>query len=219
MTASRHRAFIAPRLLGCFVALASFPVYIAIRGVPSVVEIGVFSWLVAPILIVYYLSRTGRYESAYILSSLSLTVLASAVALFTGGIASFASIWLVVVPLEAALSASRRVIATAAAFAVFAAAMLFVFGATGALPHVETTAAEQSGLMAIGVVSAMLYATGLALGVDSFRRTNLALLRSEDERYRLLANNMTDVVVRFGRAGSSTIRVSESRISDRCANK
>ena len=33
------------------------------------------------------------------------------VAVLTGGIASFAAIWLVVVPLEAALSASRRVVA------------------------------------------------------------------------------------------------------------
>ena len=134
MTAARHRAFIAPRLLGSFIALASFPVFIAVRSVPSALEIGVFSWLVAPILIVYYLSRTGRYESAHILSSLSLTVLASAVALATGGIGSFAVVWLVVVPLEAALSASRRVVATAAGFALIAGAALFVLGVTGCFP-------------------------------------------------------------------------------------
>jgi len=64
LTAARHRAFIAPRLVGSFAALASFPVYIAFRGVPSVLEVGVFGWLVAPILISYFLSRTGRYESA-----------------------------------------------------------------------------------------------------------------------------------------------------------
>ena len=118
MTASRHRAFIAPRLLGSFVALASFPVYIAIRGVPSALEIGVFSWLVAPILIVYYLSRTGRFEDAHVLSSLSITGLAVRVAFSPGELRSFAAIWLVVVPLEAALSASRRVVAMAAIFAL-----------------------------------------------------------------------------------------------------
>ena len=31
-----------------------------------------FAWLVAPILIAYFLSRTGRYESAHVLSSLAL---------------------------------------------------------------------------------------------------------------------------------------------------
>ena len=40
------------------------------------------------------------------------------VAINTGGIASFAAIWLVVIPLEAALSASRRVVAFAAAMAI-----------------------------------------------------------------------------------------------------
>ena len=32
LTAARHRAFIAPRLIGSFTALASFPVYVAFRG-------------------------------------------------------------------------------------------------------------------------------------------------------------------------------------------
>ena len=134
LTAARHRAFIAPRLLGSFVALASFPVYIAFRGVPSVLEVGVFAWLVAPILIAYFLSRTGRYESAHVLSSLSLTGLVAVVAWCTGGIGSFAAIWLVVVPLEAALSASRRVVALASTFALGAAGLLLVLSAFGVLP-------------------------------------------------------------------------------------
>ena len=113
LTASRHRAFIAPRLLGSVVALAAFPIYIALRGVPGTLEVLVFAWLVLPILTAYYLSRTGQYESAHVLSSLALTGLVTAVAAQTGGIASFAAIWLVVVPLEAALSASRRVVAMA----------------------------------------------------------------------------------------------------------
>ena len=109
LTAARHRAFIAPRLIGSFAALASFPAYLAVRGVPSVLEIAVFAWLIAPILLAYFLSRTGAYESAHVLSALSLTGLVSMVAWSTGGIGSFAAIWLVVVPLDAALSASRRV--------------------------------------------------------------------------------------------------------------
>ncbi|HEX2539300.1 MAG TPA: PAS domain-containing sensor histidine kinase, partial [Pseudolabrys sp.] len=118
LTAARHRSFIAPRLIGSFAALASFPVYIAFRGVPSLLEAFVFAWLVAPILVAYFLSRTGRYESAHVLSSLSLTGLVAVVAWCTGGIGSFAAIWLVVVPLEAALSASRRVVALASSFAL-----------------------------------------------------------------------------------------------------
>ena len=39
-----------------------------------------FGWLVVPIIIAYYLSRTGRYESAHVLSSLALTGLVTSVA-------------------------------------------------------------------------------------------------------------------------------------------
>ena len=124
MTAARHRAFIAPRLLGSVVALASFPAYLIARGAPNAIELTVFAWLIAPILIAYFLSRTGRYESAHVLSSLALAGLVTAVAMLTGGIASFAAVWLVVVPLEASLSASRRVVAIASTFALAAAGLL-----------------------------------------------------------------------------------------------
>jgi len=202
LTASRHRAFIAPRLLGSLVALASLPLYIVVRGVPSALEVGVFCWLVAPILIVRYLSRTGAYESAHVLSALSLTVLATVVALFTGGIASFAAIWLVVVPLEAALSASRRVVGIAAIFALTAAGLLALLSGAGLLPAAVATAEQHGAFAALGIISAALYAIGLALGAESLARTSFWLLYAEEERYRLLAHNMTDVIVRYTRNGN-----------------
>jgi len=202
LTAARHRAFIAPRLLGSFVALASFPVYIVFRGVPSALEVGVFGWLVAPILIAYFLSRTGRYESAHVLSSLALTGLVAVVAWCSGGIGSFAAIWLVVVPLEAALSASRRVVALASTFALAAAGLLLVLSPAGLLPSATMVANEHGALAALGIISAALYATGLALGAESLARTSFWLLYAEEDRYRLLARNMTDVISRHGRNGA-----------------
>ena len=202
LTAARHRAFIAPRLLGSLVALASFPLYLAFRGVPSALEVGVFAWLVAPVLIAYFLSRTGRYDSAHVLSSLALTGLVATVAWCTGGIASFAAIWLVVVPLEASLSASRRVVAVASTFALAAAGLLLVLSALGLLPPPSSLASEQGALAALGIISASLYATGLALGAESLARTSFWLLYAEEDRYRLLARNMTDVITRHGRNGA-----------------
>ena len=200
LTAARHRAFIAPRLLGSIVALASFPAYLLIRGSPSGIELLVFAWLVAPILTAYFLSRTGRYESAHVLSSLALTGLVAAVAASTGGIASFAAIWLVVVPLEAALSASRRVVATASTFALGAAGLLVLLGAQHLLP--PPSASAPAALAAFGIVSAGLYATGLALGAETLARTSFWLLYAEEDRYRLLARNITDVITRHGRDGA-----------------
>jgi len=201
LTASRHRAFIAPRLLGSVVALAAFPIYLIARGTPTAIELMAFAWLVVPILTAYFLSRTGRYESAHVLSSLALTGLVTAVAALTGGIVSSAAIWLVVVPLEAALSASRRVVATASTLALGAAGVLVVLGAQHLLPAPSPD--PRTTLAALGIVSAVLCAAGLALGAEALARTSFWLLYAEEDRYRLLALNMTDVIIRHGRDGAA----------------
>ena len=192
----------APRLLGSLAAFAAFPVYLAMRGAPSAVEVAAFAWLIAPILLSWFLSRTGRYEGAHVLSSLALAGLIMAVAGSTGGIDSFAAVWLVVVPLEAALSASRRVVAFASLLALSCAGMLILGRPLRWLPTGDTSAAERGVLMACGVASATLYAAGLAFGAESLARTSVALLSREEERYRLLARNMSDVISRHQRNGA-----------------
>jgi len=199
---ARHRAFMAPRLLGSLAAFAAFPVYLAMRGAPSAIEVAAFAWLIAPIMLSWFLSRTGRYEGAHVLSSLALAGLIMAVAITTGGIESFAAVWLIVVPLEAALSASRRVAAFASLLALSCAGMLILVTQLGWLPVVEPSAAERGVLMAFGVASATLYAAGLAFGAESLARTSVALLSREEERYRLLARNMSDVISRHQRNGA-----------------
>jgi len=201
-SSARHRAFIAPRLLGGLIALAAVPLYVALRGVPSVLEALLFAWLVTPILIAFFLSRTGRYESAHVLSSFALAGLVTAVAAKTGGIGSFAAIWLVMVPLEATLSASRRVVALAAVFVLCAAGLLLLLGAFDLLPPALPFEQHVAVLAALGIISAALYATGVALGAESLARTSFWLLYGEEDRYRLLARNMTDVITRHGKNGS-----------------
>jgi len=155
---ARHRAFMAPRLLGSLVAFAVFPIYLAMRGAPSALEVAAFAWLMAPILLSWFLSRTGRYEGAHLLSSLALAGLVMVVAVNTGGIESFAAIWLIVLPLEAALSASRRVVAFASMLALSCAAVLMAAGYLDMLPPPETAPALRGLLMGFGVGSAALYA-------------------------------------------------------------
>jgi cell cycle sensor histidine kinase DivJ len=200
LTRARHRAFIAPRLLGSLAALAAFPAYIALRGAPTVLEVAAFAWLIAPILLSWFLSRTGRYEGAYALSSLALAGLVLTVAINTGGIESFAAIWLVVIPLEAALSASRRVVAFASGLALACASVLILLGQFGMLPAPDLTL--RSLCMAFGVASGTLYAAGLAFSAESLARTSVSLLNVEEDRYRLLARNMSDVISRHHRNGA-----------------
>src|SRR6202140_5151493 len=199
---ARHRAFMAPRLLGSLAAFAAFPIYLAMRGAPDALEVAAFAWLVAPILLSWFLSRTGRYEGAHVLSSLALAGLVMTLAMTTGGIESFAAIWLVVVPLEAALSASRRVVAFASALALTCTAVLIILGHFDLLPVLDANTAGRGIFMAFGVASATLYAAGLAFGAESLARISVSLLYVEEDRYHLLARNMSDVISRHRRNGA-----------------
>ena len=202
LTRARHHAFMAPRLIGSLAAFAVFPVYLAFRGAPGVLEVSALAWLIAPILLSWFLSRTGHYEGAHVLSSIALAGLVTAVAITTGDIESFAAVWLVVVPIEAALSASRRVVGFASVLALSCVGLLIVSGHFGLLPPPDINPALRSLCMAFAVASATLYAAGLAFGAESLARTSVALLTVEEERYRLLARNISDVISRHRRNGA-----------------
>jgi two-component system, cell cycle sensor histidine kinase DivJ len=150
----------------------------------------------------WFLSRTGRYEGAHVLSSIALAGLVMAVSFSTGGIESFAAVWLVVIPIEAALSASRRVVGFAAVLALSCVAILIAAGHFGMLPPPEINPALRSLCMAFGVASATAYAAGLAFGAESLAHTSVSLLMVEEDRYRLLARNMSDVISRHQRNGA-----------------
>src|SRR5207247_4954151 len=70
------------------------------------------------------------------------------------------------------------------------------------LPASDMSAVSRGIFMAFGVASATLYAAGLAFGAESLARTSVALLYIEEDRYRLLARNMSDVISRHRRNGA-----------------
>jgi cell cycle sensor histidine kinase DivJ len=200
LTAARYRAFILPRLTGSLAALASLPIYLVLRGVPNELEIVIFSWLVTPILIVYFLVRTGRYEITHVLSTLSVSAFVVLVTLLPDGIGLFAALWLVVVPLEAALSGSRRAVLISCALAMATGLSLLILSMTGFVR--PNGAGVHESLTAFVIVSALLYATGLAFGAVSLARAGAQLLAEEEDRYQFLVGNMTDIIVRCSKAGS-----------------
>jgi cell cycle sensor histidine kinase DivJ len=203
LTAARHRAFIAPRLLGSFAVLSALPIYLALRGMPNVLEAAVFCWLLVPIAISYFLSCTGQLERAQILSTLSILALAMLSAWWTGGIESRATIWLAIVPLEAALSGSRRAITAALALTFGCTVLLLAASSASLLPQPPIDAAD-GVTAAFVVVFAALLTTGIALGSGSLLRMSSGLLSAEADRFRLLARHMSDVITRHGRNGVVT---------------
>ncbi len=105
LTLARHRAFIAPRLIGSCIVLAAFPLYVALRGTPNALEAVLFGWMVAPLALVYFLSRTGRYGAAHVVSAFALIGLIGFL-IWHNGAWSVAA-WLLIVPFELAFASAR----------------------------------------------------------------------------------------------------------------
>ncbi|WP_029354174.1 PAS domain-containing sensor histidine kinase [Bosea sp. 117] len=201
LRAARHRAFIGAHLAGGACALAALPVFLAVNGAPGTVEAAVFAWLLAPLAIAVWLSRTGRFEVAHLLSALTMAGLVASVGAISGGLTSFVVPWLVVVPLEAALAGSRRVIAVATTLAAGVAAALFALGAAGLLPVDAAQTANAGTLWFISLFAAVIYSAGLAVSAAHIAAAGERQTRAHEARYHMLAQNMTDAVTRHARSG------------------
>jgi cell cycle sensor histidine kinase DivJ len=194
LTQARHRGFIASHVIGGCAALLVLPVYMAVYGPPGVAEGLAFAWFVSPITIAFFLSRTGRYEAAQLLSLANLTGLVSFGAAMTGGTASFLLPWFAVIPFEAALTLSRRTVAAAIALACFALAVLAAAQFAGLLPEPRMLFADPGSMELVGIFSAILYAGGLAVTTHRVQAESEEAVRFGERQYRLLAENATDMI-------------------------
>src|SRR6478672_2764857 len=134
VSAARHQSFIAAHLLGGLLALCVLSFYLWLTGRPTLLGAVAFLWFLSPIGITVFLSRSGRFGAAYLISAANFAGLITFSVWLTGGIASFLIPWMVVVPLEAVLSTDRRVVAWAAALASLGLIALAAAGAGGLVP-------------------------------------------------------------------------------------
>ena len=201
---ARHRSFISSHMAGGLLALCVFPVYLAAYGQPELLEVLVFAWFVSPVAIALLLSYTGRYETAHIVSCVNLTGLVTFAAAITGGMGSFVLAWMMVIPVEAALSASKRVICAAMVCVAMALAGLYFSEVAGLLPYPRVLAVDTNLLMLLGALSAAAYAGGVAMAVERVHQESDIVLRLSEQRYRLLAENATDMITRHYANGEVT---------------
>ncbi len=194
LTAARHKSFITSHLLGGLLAVVVFPVYLASVGQPSILSAIAFAWLMSPILVAVFLSRTGRLGLAHLISAANLTGLVVFAATMTGGVTSFLIAWIIVVPLEAALSADRRIVFASLGIAGLALAGLATAGLYGLLPPPHAFPYDPALLALLGSLSALAYAGALAIAVQGVHERSEQEIRSGEERYRLLAENATDMI-------------------------
>lgn len=199
---ARHHSFIAAHILGGLIALAVFPVYLAAVGRPTMVCAFAFVWFLSPIAIAVFLSRTGRLGAAHLISATNLTGLVIFAAAMTGGVASFLMAWIIIVPLEAALSTERRIVLASIAITALGVVGLGVAGSLDMLPPAQTLGLDPAMLALLGSVSALVYAGGLAISVQIVHQQSEEAIRQGERRYRLLAENTTDMITRHDASGN-----------------
>jgi cell cycle sensor histidine kinase DivJ len=201
LNAARHQSFIASHLIAGLIALCIFPVYLGVSGKPSLPVALAFLWLLTPLAIAAYLSRTGRFAAAQLASAANFAGLVTYCAWLTGGLGSWLIPWMVVVPLEAALAAERRIVAWAAGAAALGLAALGAAEWFGLSHAAGAPALPPATLALIGATSAMLYAAALAVAVQFVHRGAEQAASTGEERYRLLAEHATDMITRHDAKG------------------
>jgi two-component system, cell cycle sensor histidine kinase DivJ len=201
LTAARHQSFIASHLLGGLLALCVFPIYLVVSGKPSLLGAVAFLWLLSPIAIAIFLSRTGRFAAAHLASAANFAGLVSYCAWLTGGLSSGLIPWMVVVPLEAALATDRRIVAWAAGVAGLGLAVLAVVDGLGFAYVPQALPVSPMALAFIGAASATAYAAALAVMVQLVHKQSESAIHIGEERYRLLAENANDLITRHDEKG------------------
>lgn len=198
---ARHVRFLVLHLAIALAAFAAFPAYIVIRGSLSIGEALAFVLLSAAMMPAVFLSRTGRLEDAQIASAFLLSLAAGTVAVTTGGLSSAAVIWLLLPPLEAMVSASRRATIAAAMFSGLA--LLGVVAADGAgLSAAGAGIATSPWLHAALIGAAILHAVALGLWTMRLQAMGADIARTGEARYALLAETMSDLVTRHVASGA-----------------
>ncbi len=197
----RHRAFITSHLGSALLAAAALPIYLIIIGTGDYVGLVIFLGLITPAYIATFLSRTGKLAVAHLLSAINLTALVMFTAAFTGGITSFVMAWMIVVPVESAFSGSKKVIATSLALSCAGVVLLVYADFMNLLPASRMLNHDNTLLIGISFISAVAYISGMVVNTQTLHEKAAALIQHGERKFRLLAENATDMITYHNHLG------------------
>jgi cell cycle sensor histidine kinase DivJ len=193
-----QRNFIAARLFAGIAAIAVLPVHLALFGAPNLLETIGYAWFALPLILIWHLSQNGNFERAHVMSTVIFAAMVGLIAALTGGGKSFVLPWLVVIPFEPALHASRRTALVSAVIAAMTAAVIVLAGALGLLPPPVYLPNAVIDPLLFSTISATLYMGMIALGAPRKDASDPVA----DARHRLIAENTRELITCHGRNGA-----------------
>jgi cell cycle sensor histidine kinase DivJ len=192
--AHAHAWFIGSHLVGGMLALVVFPLWLAVNQAITAFQAGVFVWLVAPIGLAALVSRTARLDWGVYGSILTFSGFVAWFGILTGGLSSAAILWFCLIPVESALFGGRKtvLVGLAAALAGYTAVIIAQFAQPQYIAQVLGTNNQLTYHYL--VFAALIYGSILAFRVDRRRRHSSAKVTTEEGKFKLLADNSTDLI-------------------------
>lgn len=187
----RHERFILSRLLVGAGALGLAPAYLAWRGALGAFEAAMVVAAALPLLAVFILSRSGRLDTAHVVSAAALSLFIVTLAAVTGGAASPLLAGLAIVPVEAAGFGGRKFVFRAGVVAVTALLVVVVADQLGVFAAPAAWTPQAMPILVVGALVQALVVTAVML---RRREAELRGYRTSDERARALLDHVGDLV-------------------------
>lgn len=197
-----ERRFLVMQILASALAFCVFPLWILWQGILTVEMALVFGWSMGPLLAAVVLVRTRSLEAGFAVSSVAFTGLICTVCAFTGGLQSFALIWLVAVLFEAAPTRERRILGWALGSAIAGGAFLALAGGSSWLAGYPVLPVSDPFGLVFGPLAAMIYTAALAMKMQASASGYEMAIESNEARYRLLSENTCDLITQHNLSGA-----------------
>lgn len=195
---SLHRTFIALRLVFGFVAIVIFPFFAMNNASLSLIDTLTFAWFVLPLIAVVFLSNTGDFDKAQLISNLlTIPILGLGMCLSGGILASPLALWFIVPLLEAASTRRSKAIINNLSLIFLAVLAAEINSLTGYLEAVTVS----KGYVFVSSLLAVIHVASLLLAYQAMIELGDNEKSATDEKYNLLASHMTDAILRHKSSG------------------
>ena len=209
---ARRASFVSAHMLAGGLGLLAWPIYWALFGPADVAMTCAFVFLWAPLFIGLAVQSGWSLEDGQAASALCLCGFVTAIAVVSGGLASPALPWLLLVPLEASLSGRRAALVRAAGLSIFAFLTVAFLSLVGWLPP-SRLPSEVTSLVAAASVFAALIIAMLALRTIQRRAERDQAIQSAEAAFlRSTASSPADLLTRHA-ADGSVVFCSESALT------
>ncbi|TYC56475.1 hypothetical protein FMN50_11245 [Rhodobacterales bacterium] len=195
-----HRSF----LIGSFVcggaALFVLPLHLALAGAPHPAVILVLSWMLSQWPIALYLSRSGNLDRVVTLSSSLFACVVACVCLLTGGRESFALVWLIIPPLEAALSTRRKTVAGVSGLCILLLSIILF--QPFSLPQFPVL---PGAVRFLSTFAAVIYAGSLAMRIAQDRKNAKEAVDQSAKERQFVNEGVSEVLCEVSRNGDAEV--------------